>query len=56
MERLVTPRRREAVHLISADIKVPAAQARQDLGHCSLVDYPTGMEAISDYAIQTGLI
>lgn len=50
------PLTREAVHLISADIKVPATQARQDLGHRSLVDYPAGMAAISAYAIQTGLI
>ncbi len=50
------PLTREAVHLISADIKTPAVKAHEDLGHRCLVDYTTAMAAIPDYAIRTGLL
>lgn len=43
------PLTREALHLICADHQVPAARARETLGHRSLVDYDQAMAAVADY-------
>ena len=43
------PLTREAVHLVSAHHQVPAARAREQLGHRLLVDYEQGLEAVAGY-------
>ena len=49
------PLTREALHLICADHQVPAARARDALGHRSLVDYDGAMAAVADYVAGSGL-
>jgi len=49
------PLTREALHLICADHQVPAARARDVLGHRGLVDYEGAMAAVADYVARTGL-
>lgn len=43
------PLTREAVHLVSADHRIPSQRAREQLGHETLVDYPEGLAAVERY-------